>query len=492
MSDRPATRLWLLSFIGFWALFAGWAFASPYNGPPDEELHAIRAAGVMRGELLPPQDPKGGTQLVPKSLDREWCFPQKVTVPASCVAEPGGDETLARVHTTAARYNPVYYAVTAWPLRFWPSWPGIVLSRLLNGAAMAALLACAMVAAVRWVRNRALVTGVVVAVTPMIAHLGGAINPNGVEIAAGVSLFAALIALLYEQREGINRAAVALAGVSGAVMVTPRFIGAAWFVLILFVMLVPSSKARLRELARSGTVRRWSVVVVVATVASVAWTLVASTVAPTATDHGMSLMQVLRSAIVDDMWPNVANQMVGVMGWAETLMPRVIYVGWFMAAGLLLLGGLALGRRVDRWRLLALFFGTFTPLLGLELLTANSVGWFNQGRYFLTGAVGLPMLATYVMALNRLTGDQIRSITRMLAVILLPIHLVCLAYSMSRWESGLVSLNPFNGSWHPPYGVALPLALEVLGVALLYVLFFRTSRAPAKPAVEEEQHLVGV
>lgn len=469
-----------MAFVGFCLLHAGWAFAMPLNGPPDELQHVIRAAGVVRGEILADSDNLGGVQDVPASLDRGWCFPTKVTVPASCEREPGGDQTVVPVHTTAALYNPVYYAVTSWPLAFWPSWRGIMLSRLINGAIMAALLACAVVAACRWFRNRALLAGVVVAVTPMVTHLGGAINPNGVEIAAGLALFTALLALVHERTDRVDRSMVALAGLSASVLVTPRFTGVMWLLVILGVILVPSSKARLRELIKASTVRRWALVVAVCAVASFAWNLLAGAVSPGTWDHGFSRSDVVRFALLD-MWPNVANQMVGVTGWAEVLMPRLVYVVWFMAAGSLLLGALILGNRVDRWRLLALFFGTFAPLLALEVITANQVGWFNQGRYFLPAAVGLPLLAAYILARRGLTDTDLRSITRLLAVLLLPIQLICVVYSMDRWSSGLLSLNPFNGSWHPPYGVVLPLVLTILGIGGLLALYWRASRVPATP-----------
>jgi Predicted membrane protein (DUF2142) len=490
---RSGARLWLLAFAGFCLLHAGWSFATPLNGPPDELQHVIRAAGVVHGELLPgPGHPR--TQEVPASLDRGWCFPTQVTVPASCEREPGGDQTMRPVHTTAALYNPVYYAVTSWPLRFWPTWSGIMLSRLINGALMAALLACAVVAASRWFRNRALLAGVVVATTPMLAHLGGAINPNGVEIAAGLALFTALVALVLERTEEVSRPMVALAGLSASVLVTPRFTGLMWLAVLLGVVLVPSSKARLRQLITSRTVWRWSAVVAVCGIASVAWTLFAGTVSPGTWDHGYSRSDIIRFALLD-MWPNVANQLIGVTGWSEVLMPRLVYVVWFMAGGMLLLGALIVGNRVDRWRLLALFFATFAPLLALELLTANSVGWFNQGRYFLPGAVGLPLLSAYILVRRGFTAGDLRSITRLLAFVLLPIQLVCVVYSLDRWSSGLLSLNPFNGSWHPPYGVVLPLVLTSLAIVVQFAVYWRASRsldAPPPPEPDDTEENVAV
>lgn len=487
---RSSVRLWLLAFLGFFLLNGAWAVAAPYDGPPDEQMQALRAAAVVRGEFISEQDTRGAVQEVPASLVRTWCFPQKVQVPANCAPEPGGDETLRKESTAAGRFNPVYFLVTGWPLAFWPNWVGILLTRLLTGAIVAALLASTVVAAVRWTRHRAMVAGVVVAVTPMVAHISGAITPQGLEIAAGASLFAAMMALLHEKKagEGVNRAAVALAGISAAIIVTPRFTGIMWLCVILGVAFVPSSRQRLLELWRSWTVRRWAIFVVIATVASLAWTVLVKPADPLRRDLGYTLSGMIRTAIVD-VWPNTANQMVGVTGWAEVLMPRLIYVVWFMAVGLLLLGGLVVGNRVEKWRMLALFFGTFVPLIALEFLNANAVGWFNQGRYFLPGAVALPMLGAWIMARRVLSPEQVRSITRMLAVLLLPIHIVCLAYTMTRWQSGLTSLNPLKGVWMPPLGPVLPLVTITVGVAVLFVVYWQASRVPAtaglEPMIEE-------
>jgi hypothetical protein len=459
-------------------LHAAWAFASPYDGPPDEEQHVMHAYAVVHGQLLP--SGTGDVESEPNSLFRPFCFPQKIDVAANCTAEPGGDTTVHPRWVSEARFNPIYYAVTGWPIGLWPNWRGIMLGRLLTGALMAGLLACAVVAAVRWTRHRAVLAGLVVAITPMVASLGGSYNPNGVEIAAAVALFAGMIAVIHEQRAGINRAAVALVGVSASILATPRFLGVMWVAIIIGAVMIPMSKARLRELAKSWIVRRWAGLIVLAWIASAAWTLIAGTAGVGSANLGYTPSVIIKGAVLG-MWPNVVDQMVGVMGWAETLQPRLIYVAWFMAAGLLLIGPLILGKRVDRWRMLALTAATFVPLLGAEMVLVNDTGWFNQGRYFLPGAVGLPMIGALIMARRGLTADHVRTMTRLLAVVLLPIQFVCLVFTMCRWQSGEVLLNPFKGSWLPPYGAVLPLVCGLLGVLVQFFMYWRAARVPAAP-----------
>ena len=44
-------RVWLVSFLAFFLLGAGWALAMPYDGPPDELQHATRAYAVASGQI---------------------------------------------------------------------------------------------------------------------------------------------------------------------------------------------------------------------------------------------------------------------------------------------------------------------------------------------------------------------------------------------------------------------------------------------------------
>lgn len=494
-TKRSGFRLWLLAFIGFSLLHAGWAFAAPYDGPPDEQQHALRAAGIFNGDLAPDTF----VIEVPRSLNKNNtdfgrppgaggvhtnCFPMNVTVAANCAEEPGGDERTQPQFVSAAQYNPVYYTVAGWPLALWPNWRGIMLTRLLTGMLVAAILACAVVGANRWTKHRSLVTGLVVAITPMTAHLAGSINPNAVEIAAGATLVVALIALLREQQESINKAALVLACASAALLVTPRFLGVMWLTVILIAILIPSRLGRIKELVRSKTVRLWAILAVGAVLAALAWTRLAAGIGVPTYHPKDPFKQNLKVAALE-IWPNVANQMVAVTGWSEVLMPRLIYVAWFMGAGLLILGGFALGSRRDRLGLLAALLGTFVPLIVIELILVGQIGWFNQGRYFLAGAVTLPMVGAYVLANRGITAVQMRSMTRMLAVLLVPIHFICLAYTMVRWQSGLKILNPLKGSWIPPYGAVLPLVLGLLGCVAVFATYWVASRIPAElPAAE--------
>jgi hypothetical protein len=198
-------RLPILVFLGFFLVFGAWAVAAPYDAPPDEVQHVIRAYGVLSGQIAPaPTSVKWGVnnngagayQRVPEGLyhpARCWGFDPGKS--AACQPPIGGGR-LIDAPTSAGRYNPVYYAAVGLPLRIWPGWGGLVLSRLLSAALSAALLAWAFVTLIRWSRYGLMLAGLMAAATPMLAHLAGAVNPNGLEITAGIALFCGGIPLL--------------------------------------------------------------------------------------------------------------------------------------------------------------------------------------------------------------------------------------------------------------------------------------------------------
>jgi len=138
MSPAPVQtslrRLWAGAFAGFFLIFGAWAFAAPYDGPPDEVQHVIRAAGVVSGQVAPEPaildnwDGRGSRgvgayQRVPEGLHSPatcWGFnPDK---PANCQTPIHGGP-VAEVPTSAGRYNPTYYALVGLPVRLWPCWP---------------------------------------------------------------------------------------------------------------------------------------------------------------------------------------------------------------------------------------------------------------------------------------------------------------------------------------------------------------------------------
>jgi hypothetical protein len=484
--------LWLLAFAGFFLLGGAWALAAPYEGTPDEADHVYRAVGVARGEWIAE---KGIWQTVPRSLLGPRCFAGKPSQPANCSPEPGGDASLRRATTAAGRYNPAYYALVGWPLRLWPNWTGILLARLLSAALVAALLGGAFHSAVRWSRFPLLATGLLAATTPMTMHMAGAINPNALEIAAGTALFAMLIPLLLDEAAQPRRAQLYLAALAAVVLAILRALGPLWLVIAIGVLLVPSRHALLSRLRRNRSVLACSALAALGFVVGVAWTVLVKTGKPEVVNlpGHLTFAEALRFEIALRVGA-YAQEMVGVMSWLDTPMPGWVYLVWWSVLGFFALSVLAFGNWIDRWRIVALTVFTFGIPVFLDSIEVNTYGFISQGRYVLPIAVGIPMIGAFVIsARDMLSRARAVALTRTFALLLLPLQLFCLAFTMVRWQSGTAadihakSSNPLAGAWNPPLGSLTALLVACVGLVLLGFCYWRpdTSAEAAPPASQE-------
>jgi hypothetical protein len=490
LSDTPTaarTRwvppLWLLAFAGFFLLGGAWALATPYDGTPDEADHVYRAVGVAYGGWIASE---GRWQTVPRSLHSPRCFAGKPTRPANCNREPGGDATPTKTATGAGRYNPVYYAIVGWPLRLWPDWNGILRARLLSAALVALLLGFALHSAVHWSRSPLLGAGLLAATTPMTMHMAGAINPSAIEIAAGTALFATLIPLLLSQAVELRRAQLYLAGAATLALAMVRAFGPLWLVIVIGILLVPSRRALLSRLRRSRMILAYCALVVFALVASAAWTVFVKTGKPEFVNlpAPFTFFGAIRFEIALRAG-GYAQEMVGIMSWLDTPMPGWVYLIWWSVLGFFTLAVLALGGWMDRWRIIALTAATFGIPVLLDAIGVNTYGFVAQGRYVLPIAVGIPMIGGFVMSTrNLLNPAQTQALIRTFALLLLPLHHFCLAFTMVRWQSGTAadikakSANPLAGVWHPPLGSLAPLLLACAGLILLGICAWRFTRDP--------------
>jgi hypothetical protein len=542
----PGLRLWLLAFAGFFLTIGAWSIAAPYDGSPDEMSHVQRAAAVFNGQIAPrPANAKDGTGAyltVPGALDQSTCWAHHPTRSATCARQPDGDRTPVRVANAAGRYNPLYYALVGLPLHLWPDMTGVLLARLISGALCAALLAAAFVSAARRTRYRMMTGGLLLATTPMAMEMASAVNPNGIEIAAGCALFAAAIPLLAVDQRAPEAAeprrakagtaepwaaepwtaepwtaepwTVGLLAISAMVLVTVRSIGPAWLA-IAAVALLPGAalraaprRAALGRLWRGGRNAgacggviwprpwrlrahvRWAFAgMVVASAASVGWivtmkaTRLGALPGHPMLGHGQALL------LEVEQWRNYVDELVGVFAQLDTTMWAPAYLVWETAAGGLLGLALLYGARADRWRLAVLTAGPVALTATLEVRNANRYGLVTQGRYLLPILGGALLLAAWTLESRGLPAEQRRRLTRLVVAVTAPIQLLALATTMVRYQSGIPALarprelNPFAGSWHPVLGPVAPLAAAVVGIALVSWLTWQTAAvAPGSPA----------
>jgi hypothetical protein len=514
-----AWRRWLLAFAGFFLLSAGWALATPYDGAPDEMQHVLRGSGVAYGEIAPePVEADLGTgafQTASPGLVRKNCWMFDPMMRVNCdnartpdaedrkprTGEPGGGGHPEKVATRAGRYNPVYYATVGLPLRLWPNWNGIMMARMISAGLVAAMLASAAYSAAYWARNRLLLAGVLVGTTPMTLHLAGSVNPNALEIAAGTALFTALIPILLDEGAKVRTAALVQAGVAGSVLVTLRALGPLWCAVILTALLLPTTRATVRKLWQSRAARWTAVAIGAATLAAVAWTVLmkANKLGQAETPPDMSFGEAVRYIVVN-RWGGYLSEMVGVMSWLDARPPGWAYVLWYLAAGGVLVWGFLLGRRADRWRMAALVVVAFAVPTISDAVNVQKSGLVTQGRYLLPVMVGVPLIAAYAIGRSGLLdAARSTSLVRGLALMLVPLQLVFLWFTMIRWQSGIEdekgipNADPLAGPWHPQAGSLVPLVVFALGCVAMGAYYWTAARgdsaevpaaeSPAEPVV---------
>jgi len=490
--DQPRSafagrRAWIIAFTGFFLLLGAWALASPYNGTPDEESHLMRAAGVASGQVVAPMAPDseggGGYVTLPHSLvPASACWQFDASKSANCAEEPGGATTAITTRSPAGRYHPWYYAVVGGPLVLFPNWAGIILARLISAALCAALLATALLDAMRWSRYRFAVAGVLVSATPTAAMLGGAINPNGAEIAAAIAFFAAAVPLFNAKQAERSRSLLWHAGIAAVALVSLRSDGPLWFSVAIASLLLPWRWATLRGLWAWRAARWWGLAIGFSMLVSVAWTeLLKTTSFMGDFTYGQHRKTVEAILLESDLERGYVDEMVGVGGWLDTRLPSSAYLIWESVAVALILAGFILGNRLSRWRLSALAVVGLGIPFALQILWVNKVGFITQGRYLLPVASGLPILGAFLIQHYGVSAVKSRGVVRFCVVTLLPLHLVFLWYTMVRyqhginWKLGLRGLNPLAGPWHPPLGSLAPLLTSVVGILVVGSFVWRAA-----------------
>jgi hypothetical protein len=490
---RNGRRSWLVTFLAFFLVFGAWGVAAPFDGPADEVQHSIRAAGVGSFDLgqifaEPRTVPDafgrpgmGAVQRVPVGLDAHAvCWGFDPTKSAACEKGLSGGP-MAQVSTSAGRYNPLFYLVVGPPLRWLPNWGGLVVARLLNGALCAAMCAAAFLALRRWSRFGLPATAMLCVATPMLAHLAGGVNPNALEIAAGIAFFAAGIPLFLEPPDPLKKPLITLFGISSVLLLTLRSGGPAWFVFGLVALAVPLRWAWLKEWWRVTRVKLWSAGIVVAGLLSATWIVVMRTgelVPPPPGLWDYTTGEAITQYI--DSWYQLLIGMIGVAGWFDTKLWSPFYLIWVMlVGGVVILGGLV-GGWVTRWRYLVFLTGGVLLPGVLQVSQANVTGFITGGRYMLPLLAGMPLLAAWILERKLFDATQARSLGRTFVLFLLPVHFALLVFAMVRWQRGLAPdaglgwFNPLAGDWHPPTGSVLPLLLMVAGLGLTAAVVWRT------------------
>lgn len=485
-------RRWLVFFVAFWLVGMAWALATPPSGGPDEPAHVFRAASVVRGEIVPARTDvdRGALSIVhvPASVaavmvgqgsqsgttdtpGQKPCYASKRQTTAACLQSPTTTSTATvPVVSGAARYNPVYYVLVGWPILLAPNEVGIVAMRIISAGLCAALFASAFCSVSTARRGRIATVGLLIAVSPGVVFLAGVVNPNGLEIAAAVSLWAAglRLALARDTTLAVGRSALyRRIGVAASLLVLSRNLSPLWLFVAGATVLAVAGAPRVLATLRDRLFWRWGSVAVVASLAAAAWILASGGGnVPSVRPRDVTYLQALGRGV--RQFDNRLGQLVGTFGWNDTPSPIAAWIAWGVVGLTLLVAAVRFGTRRQRLVLVALTaFGIAIGFL-IEATQYHLLGLFWQTRYSMPVLVGVPLLAGLVLA-RRLPARFPPPYVAWVAVGLIALtHVLCFLQALIRNGQGLrASVNPFAGDWHPAVGTGTVLVVLLAGLGLL-------------------------
>jgi uncharacterized membrane protein len=496
LSQRRVTAMAAAAFVALGLL---WALASPLMDSPDEPTHALRAAAVWEGTIhgtdevvhRPPSatgSVETGTLThlrVPQAyVDLQTmpdCYKFQDSIPATCAPSVSADQTVVPALTYVGTYQPTYYLLVGWPTRLFGPDRALYAMRALSALVGGVLLGLGVASAHRAARSPFAVVGAALAATPQALFLIGTINPSGLEIAAAFATWLGLIELV--RRPGRpSRAVIAQVAITASLFAAIRPLSPIFLaILIAVVGLATLDRSRWRQLAGDRPVRVGAGVVVLATVASGIWVL--STHAYDAftgvSIPGLSAGDAAREHL--HLLGFRSRQMIGYFGNVDAPLPDAVVWLWIGAAGLLVAASLGVGRWLQRLAVVSLVVAVVVIPLASEMSRAGTYGFIWQGRYSLPLAVGVPVLAGWVIADRRSAAPSTvrRTIAGVVAVAVAAAQVVAHVAFMTRVVVGMP--NPWwryltHTGWRPPLPAWVLLIWAVVSAVAYGAVLWVTGR----------------
>lgn len=504
-----ASYVWAATFVLSVLMGVAWALATPLFGVPDEPSHLIRAASVVRGELLgrEPTEADYSTDFfdaspylrgivryveVPVGLDSAGelspylaqhipCYVFLPAQDASCLSYQGGDvDDTARVATTAGEHPPLWYAMVGWPTLVSVDESGILATRVLNVIITSVFISFAAVA-LWWRRERLAGLGLVLALTPMVFFVAGGVNSSGPEIAAGIALWASAWAIV--NTNAPPSWLIGMAGSSAVVLATMRRSGPVWVLLILAIMVVLGArKGREPGLFKQSAVRVWTAVLGLAVVFQGAWMAGVGALPAVSSAAGDRRIWDAIQTSLGTVYQKLVHEIVGMFGWVDTPAPAFVVGLWLLALGGLLV--LALSKRPMRATGAALVIAVLTlvTFVLFEALESGERFGFWQGRYSMPFALGVPILLGVAVGAS-VDAVAVRRFRWLVVGLFTAAHAGAFLFYLKRVTVGVNGTDRFlwDYNWAPP----LPPLLLLGGYIVLSVLlsmWLASDRSPFNKA----------
>jgi hypothetical protein len=484
LTNRVGRSTWLTGlvvFIGLFLVSGSWAISTPLGASPDEPAHIIKAAAVVRGELIgTPTERSGFTEVtVPEGIAKAWswtCPAYHPETSAVCMGTIGGGSSdPTKVATSAGLYNPIYYAIVGWPsLITSHSFAAVFAMRVLTALICSALFAVAFSAL--YLLRRSAVTGfaALAVVTPTTLFLSGSVNPNAVEVASGAALLSLLLLLVRGpalKRPGL---ALALVAVTGVLLANTRGLSPLWMALIAVIALVAAAPGRIRELFRKAS--SWVVLVVLALGAgfAVVWLLATNTLSNLGEFQGKGISPSL--AFVTMLLDKSLDQgIIGLFGWLDTPAPGYVYLVWSFLALATVVGAIVVARGRLLVSVVIAIAGFFLIPAIVQAISVQRTGYIWQGRYSLVAYAAVMVVSAVAIVLSDRSRIRMPAGLTMRAVITVGALVAvgqafAIVWTLRRYSVGIQG-SWFNfilrPSWHAPGSNLVWIFFGLLGAVVV-------------------------
>jgi hypothetical protein len=487
VSNPAGARRWKKFGVAFALLLVPmllWALASPLGSVPDEPSHAIRAAAVVRGQIVTPPwsgNPRLAQSVVPRYVANMvdlTCYAGKPRVTPACeIPLSGNTDVLVTTGNSASSNSPAFYAILGLPTLVLDGDAALYAMRFLNSTLCALAMAAMFMQLTLLARSRWAIVGGVIAVTPMVFFLSGSINPNAIEVASAGALFVTLVGIVRSPSSvRILWERIAISVISVGLLVNSRSISLLWIILIIGAVLALANGERLRALLSGAGA--WVLLISSAALVVAALTWYANPPryegGPVVGDVTSSLAAFISMAVRTFEF---ASGYVGYFGWLDTPSPALSIILWsFFIVGMIV-GALIWGSGRARW--VAAGFGgamlAVPPVV--QAFVAPELGYIWQGRYML--AMLICLLVACGMALdNTFEEHQMAPRSRTTVATVLSLfalgQVLSFVWTLRRYtvgSHGSIVAMITNPTWQPPGGwITLTTILAGWGVGLVFVL----------------------
>ena len=461
-----------------WPRPRGSSRVPPFRGL-DEFDHAFRASGVASGQWRLHDQPAGGRGLlvdVPADFAEAaqgQCESLPYIVSETCAGDgPGATSGTVRVTTSAANYEPVYYWVVGTAGKPFSGAHALYAMRAMAALLCAVVLALAAWCLSTWSRGSWAFLGLLVGLTPTLVYSTSIVAPNGLEMAAGVCLWAALLGLgggepVDQALRRRERWLLAAATLSVVLLAGLRTLGPVWVVLILACVVALRGPRPLLAVARRhrAQIALVCTLAVVISVSVLLWNRgnVPITAGAKNVDIDASWGQVVR-------WPNWILGSIGAFPFRDQPAPLEVHLLVLLVLLALLVAAVRRGAGRGRAAVLMATALCFVVPSALVAVSLEGRGGMWQGRYDLPFTAGVMLLAGLVLdrARWRAAARDVRPVV--LAVLMLAVAQVVSVVHVQLAELDRPVSADDPGWLHPPTlgtGLLMAVAWVAFGAVAL-------------------------